>query len=313
MGGTSLIGYLIRRLLWLIPVLLVTTVLTFALMYSIPGNPFQNAERPLPPAIVQQLMSYYNLDEPVVQQYFRYMGNALRGDFGPSYVYKDRSVNDIVRGGFPVSAVLGLLGLVVALAIGIPLGITSALRQNTAVDYFSMVFALGGVSVPAMTMGPLLIWIFALKAGILPVARWGTWQQAILPAFTLGIGSAAILARLTRASMLQVLREDYIRTARAKGVPERRVMIRHALRNALIPVVTVLGPMAAGLVTGSLVVERIFAVPGLGKYYVDAVTARDYPVIMGTTLLYAVLLVIANLMVDITYTWIDPRIKLSRR
>jgi ABC-type dipeptide/oligopeptide/nickel transport system permease component len=308
-----LIGYLIRRLLWLIPVLLVTTVLTFALMYSIPGNPFQNAERPLPPAIVKRLMSYYNLDEPVVQQYFRYMGNALRGDFGPSYSYKDRDVNDIVRGGFPVSAVLGLLALIVALLIGVPLGITSAMRQNTAVDYFSMVFALGGVSVPAMTMGPLLIWIFALKLGILPVARWGTWQQAILPAFTLGIGSAAILARLTRASMLQVLREDYIRTARAKGVPEWRVTIRHALRNALIPVVTVLGPMAAGLVTGSLVVERIFAVPGLGKYYVDAVTARDYPVIMGTTLLYAVLLVVANLAVDITYTWIDPRIKLSRR
>ena len=308
-----MIGYLIRRLLWLIPVLLVTTVLTFALMYSIPGNPFQNAERPLPPAIVQRLMSYYNLDEPVAQQYFRYMGNALRGDFGPSYSYKDRSVNDIVRGGFPVSAVLGLLALAVALLIGVPLGIASALRQNTAVDYFSMVFALGGVSVPAMTMGPLLIWIFALKLGILPVARWGTWQQAILPAFTLGIGSAAILARLTRASMLQVLREDYIRTARAKGASEWRVTIRHALRNALIPVVTVLGPMAAGLVTGSLVVERIFAVPGLGKYYVDAVTARDYPVIMGTTLLYAVLLVVANLAVDITYTWIDPRIKLSGR
>lgn len=308
-----MLGYLIRRLLWLIPVLLVTTVLTFALMHSIPGNPFQNAERPLPPLIVQRLMSYYNLDEPVVRQYFRYMGNALRGDFGPSYSYKDRGVNDIVRGGFPVSAVLGLLALAVALLIGVPLGIASALRHNTAVDYFSMVFALGGVSVPAMTMGPLLIWIFALKLGILPVARWGTWQQAILPAFTLGIGSAAILARLTRASMLQVLREDYIRTARAKGVPERRVTIHHALRNALIPVVTVLGPMAAGLVTGTLVVERIFAVPGLGKYYVDAVTARDYPVIMGTTLLYAVLLVFANLAVDFAYTWIDPRIKLSGR
>ena len=308
-----MIGYIIRRLLWLIPVLLVTTVLTFALMHSIPGNPFQKVERPLSPAVVAHLMSYYHLDEPVVQQYFRYMGNALRGDFGPSYQYRDRSVNDIVEGGFPVSAVLGLLGLVVALVIGIPLGIISALRQNTAVDYFSMVFALGGVSVPAMTLGPLLIWIFALNAGILPVARWGTWQQAILPAFTLGIGSAAILARLTRASMLQVLREDYIRTARAKGVPERRVMIRHALRNALIPVVTVLGPMAAGLVTGSLVVERIFAIPGLGKYYVDAVSGRDYPVIMGTTLLYAVLLVVANLLVDITYTWIDPRIKLSGR
>jgi ABC-type dipeptide/oligopeptide/nickel transport system permease component len=205
------------------------------------------------------------------------------------------------------------LGLAVAVVTGVPLGIASALKQNTAVDYFSMLFALTGVSVPAMTMGPLLIWVFALKLGILPVARWGTWQQAILPAFTLGIGGAAILARLTRASMLQVLREDYIRTARAKGVSERRVTIRHALRNALIPVVTVLGPMAAAMLTGSLVVERIFAVPGLGKFYVEAVTARDYPVIMGTTLLYAVVLVVANLLVDIAYSWIDPRIKLSQR
>jgi len=307
------VGFIIRRLLWLIPVLLVTSVLTFALMHSIPGNPFQQVERPLAPAVVERLMAYYNLDETVPQQYLRYMGNALRGDFGPSYQFRDRSVNDIVRGGLPVSAVLGLLGLAVALLIGVPLGIASALRQNTPVDYFSMVFALGGVSVPAMTMGPLLIWAFALKLDILPVARWGSVAQAILPAFTLGIGSAAILARLTRASMLQVLREDYIRTARAKGVPERRVMIRHALRNALIPVVTVLGPMAAGLLTGSLVVERIFAIPGLGKYYVDAVSARDYPVIMGTTLLYALLLVLANLSVDIAYTWIDPRIKLSER
>ncbi len=308
-----MIGYIIRRILWIIPVLLVSTVLTFGLMHSIPGNPFQKVERPLSPAVVKQLMSYYHLDEPVPMQYLRYMGNALRGDFGPSYQYRDRSVNDIVKGGFPVSAELGLLALVVALLIGVPLGIVSALRHNTAVDYFSMVFALAGVSVPAMTMGPLLVWIFALKLDILPVARWGTWQQAILPAITLGLGSAAILARLTRASMLQVLREDYIRTARAKGVPERLVMIRHALRNALVPVITVLGPMAAGLVTGSLVVERIFAVPGLGKYYVDAVSARDYPVIMGTTLLYALLLVIANLAVDITYTWVDPRIKLSQR
>jgi len=312
-GRSPVVGYVIRRVLWLIPVLLVTTVLTFGLMHSIPGNPFQKVERPLSPAVVQQLMNYYHLDEPVYRQYLRYMGNAVRGDFGPSYQYRDRSVNDIIRGGFPVSMVLGIVALMVALLIGVPLGIASALRQNTAVDYFSMVFALSGVSVPAMTMGPLLIWIFALKLDVLPVARWGSWQQAILPAFTLGIGSAAILARLTRASMLQVLREDYIRTARAKGLPERRVMVRHALQNALIPVVTVLGPMAAGLLTGSLVVERVFAIPGLGKYYVDAVSARDYPVIMGTTLLYAVLLVIANLAVDITYTWIDPRIKLSQR
>jgi oligopeptide transport system permease protein len=299
--------------LWLIPVLLVTTVLTFGLMHSVPGNPFQKADRPLPPQLLKQLMTYYHLDEPLYRQYLEYMGNVIHGDFGPSYQYLNRSVNDIVRGGFPVSIMLGLLALLVALIIGLPLGIVSALRQNTPADYFSMFFALTGVSVPAMTMGPLLIWIFALKLGILPVARWGTWQQAILPAFTLGIGSAAILARLTRASMLQVLREDYIRTARAKGVSESGIMIRHALRNALIPVVTVVGPMAAGLLTGSLVVERIFAIPGLGKYYVDAVGVRDYPVIMGTTLLYAVVLVVANLLVDITYTWIDPRIKLSRR
>jgi oligopeptide transport system permease protein len=308
-----LIGYIIRRILWLIPVLLVTTVLTFGLMYSIPGNPFQRADRPFPPRLLQQLLAYYYLDEPVYRQYLRYMGNAVRGDFGPSYQYLNRTVNDIIRDGFPTSVVLGLLGLAVAVVTGVPLGIASALKQNTAVDYFSMLFALTGVSVPAMTMGPLLIWVFALKLGILPVARWGTWQQAILPAFTLGIGGAAILARLTRASMLQVLREDYIRTARAKGVSERRVTIRHALRNALIPVVTVLGPMAAAMLTGSLVVERIFAVPGLGKFYVEAVTARDYPVIMGTTLLYAVVLVVANLLVDIAYSWIDPRIKLSQR
>ena len=308
-----MIGYIIRRLLWLIPVLLVTSVLTFSLMHSIKGNPFDRGDKILPPQILKQMMSYYHLDQPVYDQYLSYMGNALRGDFGPSYQYLNRTVNDIIRDGFPVSMELGFLALLVAVLTGLPLGIVSALRQNTPVDYFSMVFALSGVSIPAMTLGPLLIWAFALKLGILPVARWGTFTQAILPAFTLGIGSAAILARLPRASMLQVLREDYIRTARAKGVPEVRVMIRHALRNALIPVVTVLGPMAAGLLTGSLVVERIFAIPGIGKYYVDAVTSRDYPVIMGTTLLYALLLVVANLLVDITYTWIDPRIKLSQR
>lgn len=308
-----MIGYIIRRLLWLIPVLLVTSVLTFSLMHSIKGNPFDRGDKILPPQILKQMMSYYHLDQPVYDQYLSYMGNAVRGDFGPSYQYLNRTVNDIIRDGFPVSMELGFLALLVAVLTGLPLGIVSALRQNTPVDYFSMVFALSGVSIPAMTLGPLLIWAFALKLGILPVARWGTFAQAILPAFTLGIGSAAILARLTRASMLQVLREDYIRTARAKGVSEMRVMIRHALRNALIPVVTVLGPMAAGLLTGSLVVERIFAIPGIGKYYVDAVTSRDYPVIMGTTLLYALLLVVANLFVDITYTWIDPRIKLSQR
>ena len=185
----------------------------------------------------------------------------------------------------------------------------SALKQNSYIDYFCMFFALLGVSVPAMTLGPVLVWFFALKLNILPVARWGTWQQAILPAFTLGIGSAAILARLTRASMLQVIREDYIRTARAKGVSEKNVTIHHALKNALIPVVTVLGRLFAALVTGSLIVEQIFAIPGCGKYFVTSVSNRDYPVMLGIMLLYAFLIIIANLIVDLTYAWIDPRIK----
>jgi len=307
-------GYIVRRVLWAIPVLLAISMITFALMHAVPGNPFdQNPDKPLPESIIQRLTEHYNLDDPLPQQYADYVWNALRGDLGPSYQYRDRSVNNIIVQHFPISIRLGLLGMAVAMLIGIPLGIVSALRQNTVVDYFAMFFAISGVSVPAMTLGPLLIWVFALQLQILPVARWGSVAQAILPMITLGIGGAAILARLTRASMLQVIREDYIRTARAKGLSERRVTIRHALRNALIPVVTVLGPMLAGIVTGSMVVERIFAIPGMGRYYVGAVSARDYPVIMGMTLVYAVLLVTANLIVDITYSWIDPRIRLGER
>ncbi|MBT3274499.1 MAG: ABC transporter permease [Spirochaetales bacterium] len=307
-------GFIVRRILWAVPVIIVISIISFGLMHAVPGNPFdQETDKPLPPAIVERLTAYYGLDDPVPKQYLDYVINALKGDLGPSYQYRDRTVNTIIARNFPVSLKLGLLGLSVALVIGVPLGIVSALRQNTAVDYFAMFFAISGVSVPAMTMGPLLIWIFALQLGILPVARWGSWQQAILPMITLGIGGAAILARLTRASMLQVIREDYIRTARAKGVSERMVTIKHALRNALIPVVTVLGPMLAGIVTGSMIVERIFAIPGMGRFYVDAVSSRDYPVIMGMTLVYAVLLVTANLIVDITYSWIDPRIRIEER
>lgn len=307
-------GYIVRRILWAIPVLLVISMITFSLMHAVPGNPFdQNPDKPLPPAIVERLTEYYHLDDPLPKQYLDYMWNAVRGDLGPSYQYRDRTVTGVIANNFPISMRLGLLGLSVALVIGVPLGIISALKQNTVVDYFAMFFAISGVSVPAMTLGPLLIWIFALQLGILPVARWGSWQQAILPMITLGIGGSAILARLTRASMLQVIREDYIRTARAKGVPERMVTIRHALRNALIPVVTVLGPMVAGIVGGSMVVERIFAIPGMGQFYVNAVSARDYPMIMGMTLFYAVILVTANLIVDITYSWIDPRIRIEER
>jgi ABC-type dipeptide/oligopeptide/nickel transport system permease component len=307
-------GFIVRRVLWAIPVLIVISMITFGLMHSVPGSPFdQTPDKPLPPSIVERLEEYYNLNEPLPKQYLDYMWNALRGDLGPSYQYRDRTVNMIIVRNFPVSFQLGLLGLSVSLIIGVPLGIISALKRNTLVDYFAMFFAISGVSVPAMTLGPLLIWIFALQLGWLPVARWGTLAHTVMPMITLGVSGAAILARLTRASMLQVIREDYIRTARAKGVSERNITIKHAMRNALVPVVTVLGPMLAGLVTGSMIVERIFAIPGMGQFYVNAVSARDYPMIMGLTLVYAVLLVTANLAVDLTYSWIDPRIRLEGR
>jgi len=284
-----MINYIIRRVLWAIPVLLIISLVTFSLAHVIPGGPFDK-EKPLPAEIIANLEAYYGLDDPLWKQYTDYLWNALHGDFGPSY--SSRSV-------------------IVAMVVGIPLGMISALKQNTFIDYFCMFFALLGVSVPSMTLGPVLVWIFALKLHILPVARWGTWQQAILPAFTLGIGSAALLARLTRASMLQVIREDYIRTARAKGVSEEKVTVHHALKNALIPVVTVIGPLFAALVTGSLIVEQIFAIPGCGKYFVTSVTNRDYPVVLGIMLLYALLIIVANLIVDLTYSWIDPRIRYS--
>ena len=208
-----MINFIIRRVLWAIPVLLIISLVTFGLGHAIPGGPFDK-EKTLPAEIIANLEAHYGLDDPLWKQYTDYLWKALHGDLGPSYTSRSRTVNDILSAHFPVSAQLGVLALIVAMVIGIPLGMIASLRQNTFIDYFCMFFALLGVSVPSMTLGPLLVWVFALKLNILPVARWGTWQQAILPAFTLGIGSAAILARLTRASMLQVIREDYIRTAR---------------------------------------------------------------------------------------------------
>lgn len=303
--------FTIKRLLTLIPVLFIISAITFLLMHSIPGSPFDQEDKPLPPAVKENLEAFYKLDQPLYRQYLSYMGNALRGDLGPSYMQGNRTVNEIIATHFPTSFVLGLLAILVAILIGLPIGIISALKQNTFWDYITMFFAIAGVSVPAMTLGPLLIWGFALNLGILPVARWGSWEHTVLPAFTLGIGSAAIIARLTRASMLQIVKEDYIRTARSKGLSEQKVMIKHALRNALIPVITIIGPLFAALITGSMVVELIFAIPGLGRFFVDSVAGRDYPVIMGTTLLFALFLVLSNLAVDISYSLIDPRVRLD--
>ncbi len=304
--------YIIRRLLWTIPTLLLVSLITFFLAHAIPGGPFAGPEmKRMSPEVIANLNNFYHLKDPIWKQYADYVWHLVQGDLGPSYASRGRTVNEIIAQGLPASAVLGFFALLVAMVIGIPLGIVSALKQNTAADYLGMFVAVAGVSVPAMTLGPLMIVVFALQLKVLPVAQWGTWQQVVMPAFTLGFGSAAILARLTRASMLQVLREDYIRTARAKGLPDRRVTVHHALRNALIPVVTVIGPLFAGLVTGSMIVEQVFAIPGMGKFFTMSVLGRDYAVIMGTTLLYAVFLVLANLAVDITYARLDPRIRYS--
>lgn len=277
-------------------------------MHAVPGGPFSGGEKPLPREIVERLMRYYHLDRPVWQQFLEYLWNIVRGDLGPSYTQRGRTVNEIIKDHLPVSAQLGAVAFLVAVFLGIPMGIIAAVKFNTFIDYFCMLIAVAGISIPAMALGPLLIYIFGVKLRVFPVAQWGTWKHMVLPAFTLGIGSSAMIARLTRASMLQVIRADFIRTARAKGLPESSIILRHTLRNALIPVVTVLGPLFGALVTGTLVVEQIFCIPGLGRFFVYSITDRDYPVIMGVTLLYGAVIIIMNFVVDASYALLDPRI-----
>ncbi|MBL7199096.1 MAG: ABC transporter permease [Anaerolineae bacterium] len=302
--------YIIRRLLYFIPVLFAVTLFTFVLVRVIPGGPFDRVgDRTLPPEIVANLEAKYHLDKPVWQQYLDYLWNLARFDLGPSFSYRTQTVNDIIRQSLPISAHLGAMSLAVGLLIGIPAGCIAALKQNSAVDYSTTFLAILGASVPNIVLGPVLILVFALKLGWLPVARWQGPEYWILPAFTLGTALSAGIARLTRGSLLQVIQSDYIRTARAKGLHEAVVVMRHALKNGMIPVVTVLGPLFAGVLTGTFTVETIFGIPGLGRHFVTSIGNRDYPVVLGTTLLYAVLLVVANLLVDITYAWLDPRIR----
>jgi ABC-type dipeptide/oligopeptide/nickel transport system permease component len=302
--------YIIRRILFFIPVLLAVTLFTFVLVRVIPGGPFDRVgDKTLPPEIVANLEAKYNLDKPVWQQYLMYLWNLMHFDLGPSFSYRTQSVNDIIRTSLPISIHLGAMSLALGLIIGIPAGSIAALRHNTPVDYVTTFGAILSASIPNIVLGPILMWVFALNLGWFPVARWGGPEHWVLPTFALGTGLAAGIARLTRGSLLQVIQADYIRTARAKGLREAIVIARHALKNSLIPVVTVLGPLFAGVLTGGFTVETIFGIPGLGRHFTTSIGNRDYPVVMGTTLLYAVLLVVANLFVDITYAWLDPRIR----
>jgi oligopeptide transport system permease protein len=300
--------FIIRRALWIIPVLFVVSVITFSAMHLTPGGPWDR-EKQMPQAAVQALNRAYNLDKPLHEQYLLYMWKASHGDLGPSFKYIGRNVSDIIREGLPVTAHLGLMALGLALAFGLPLGIIAAIRQNTMSDYLAMFFSIIGISVPSFILGILLMVFFATTLHWLPTGGWKDWHNWILPTIALGAYPAAQIARYTRASMLEVIRQDYVRTARAKGLAEQAVITTHMLKNALIPVVTVLGPITAWLVTGSFIIEHLFSVPGVGRLYVNGIFQRDYSMIMGTTLFYASVVAFMNLVVDVLYGFIDPRIR----
>lgn len=280
-------------------------------MRATPGGPWDaTGDRQLSPAVVAALNAKYGLDKPIEQQYVDYLvGIVTRFDFGPSYKLINRTVNDIIGDFFPVSLQLGLMAMAVGVTVGITLGVVSALNQNKLADYLAMFFAIGGVSLPTFVVGPILVLVFAVWLRILPTGGWGTPERLIMPVLVLSLQPAALIARYTRSSMLEVIRMDYVRTARAKGLKESTVIIGHALRNALVPIVTIGGVLLATVVTGSFFVETIFNVPGIGRYFVTSVGNRDYPVLMGVTLLFASVVTLMNVFVDVVYGFLDPRIR----
>ncbi|NOT33751.1 MAG: ABC transporter permease [Candidatus Eisenbacteria bacterium] len=305
-----MIAFLVRRVLMIIPTLWVIGTLTFFLIRLAPGGPFQS-EREIPAAAREQLMRSYGLDQPLHVQYLRFLGNAVRLDFGPSYKFPAKQVREIIAEAFPVSAELGGLALLVALLVGVPIGIIAAVKQNTRTDYAAMAGALAGVSIPNFVLGPLLVLGLSLSLYWFPPALWQGPSSRVLPVLTLATAYVAYVARLTRAGMLEVLRQDYIRTAYAKGLAPRVVVLKHALRLGILPVVSYIGPAAARILMGSVVVESIFSVPGLGRYLVNAAFNRDYTLVMGEVLFYASFLMVLNLIVDVAYGFLDPRVEMA--
>ena len=305
-----MLRFLLRRVLLGIPVLVAVATLTFLIMHWVPGGPF-DSEKILLPAIIANIEAKYHLDQPVGIQYLLYMKQLLQGDLGPSYKYIGRDVSDILRDTFPVSFTLGMCAVLVVLGMGVPAGIISAYWKNSLLDRSILLFAAMGISIPSFVLGAVSVWIFSHQWHLLPPALWEGPRYMILPAFALGAGFAGYIARLTRTTVLDVLSSDYIRTARAKGLTEFKILIKHVLINSIYPIVSVMGPLTAGLVTGSFVIEFVFSIPGMGRFFITAVTNRDYPLIMGVTLVYAVLIVVANIVVDIIYGWLDPRVSVK--
>jgi dipeptide transport system permease protein len=304
--------YLLKRFFAMIVTLWLIITLTFFLMHSLPGSPF-NEERNTSEAVQRNLEAHFNLDKPVHIQYIEYLKSVVQFDFGPSIKKPSQTVNELLGRGFPVSFELGIVTLILAILSGITLGVLAALRHNGVIDYLAMTIAVLGISVPNFVLATMLIQQVAVNWELLPVATWKSWKHMVLPTLALATGPMAIIARLTRSSMLEVLTQDYILTAKAKGLTPFKIVFKHALKNALLPVVTVLGSLAAGILTGTFVIEKIFAIPGMGKYFVDSINNRDYPVIMGTTVFYSALLIFMLFLVDIAYGILDPRIKLHKK
>ena len=301
-------AYLIRRLLLSLLTLWVIITLTFVLMHAIPGDPFISEAR-ISPQALDNLRRFYSLDQPLPVQYVRYLSNLVRLDLGRSIRSEVRDINRIVADGLPVSALLGFEALLLAVVGGVSLGVLAALGHNRFLDHLSIGLAIVGISVPSFILATLLIAVFAVRLGLLPVATWGTWQHTVMPAVSLALAPLAYLARLTRSSMLEELAQDYVKAAVARGLPRIRVVLGYALRNALLPVITVLGPISAGVLTGSFIIENIFGIPGIGKIFVLSISDRDYPLILSGAVIYSGMLLLANFLVDVAYSVVDPRIR----
>ena len=301
--------FALGRILQAIPVLLAVITVTFFLIHSAPGGPF-SADKAVPPEVIKALEEQYNLNQTIWQQYVSYLGDVVRGDFGPSFKYSGRTVNELIAAGLPITAELAFYAMIVALVIGLLAGIGAAVRPNTAQDYIPMTAAMIGICMPSFLLGPLLVLVFGINLEWLPVSGWGDIPgDKILPSITLGAGFAAYIARLSRGGMLEVLSQDYIRTARAKGLSETLIILKHALRGGLIPVVAFLGPAFAGLLSGSFVVETIFQIPGLGRFYVQAAFNRDYTLILGMTIFLSTLIIVFNLLSDMLAIWLNPKLR----
>jgi ABC-type dipeptide/oligopeptide/nickel transport system permease component len=307
-----MLKFIVRRIFWTIPVLLVVIFLTFMMMRQIGGNPFRQSERAVPEAVQRNLEAKFHVNDPWYLQYAHYVKGVATFDLGPSLVVRGRDVNDIVLTHFPKSIELGVYAFLFAIVLGVPLGVIAALRHNTWADYGAMFFSNVFHAIPNFLIATLLIYFVALKWGVLPTSGWTSWQHKILPSIALGFAPMALFARLVRGTMLETLQQDYVRTARAKGLRYRRVVGLHVLRNSLIPVVTAAGPLLGYIITGSFVIELIFNIPGIGQQYVDSVSNRDYSVVMGLTVLLSVIVIVANLIVDILYGVLDPRTRDAR-